>query len=113
MLAPRKQRGGPQTLRLLAVTATARRLDDEDIVGIHLRLMPRAEHFALCFPNSLDPVHTGRTRLAACESERCDTAPVGQDHRGHRREETYAPLGAIAARMQSRTAAAAPDPEVI
>src|SRR6185436_6419880 len=95
-----------------AKAATARRLDHEDVAGIHLRGVGRAETFDAAV-DALDPVLARGARLTAGKPERCDDAMIGEQHCGHRLEKAHAALRAVAAAMAPCSAGAAPDAEVL
>jgi hypothetical protein len=59
-----------------AIPATFRRLNHEDIFGIHLHLGALAEGFALRLPATLDPIDTHCSWVAPCKSEWSDTSPI-------------------------------------
>src|SRR5437016_800222 len=88
------------------VAAAAGRVDHEYIAGAHLDFARRTV-FLTAAIRALDPVASDRARRTARKTERRDETVIRQHHGGHRLEKTHAPLGAVAAAMASRTAAAA------
>src|SRR5437870_7720466 len=89
--------------------AATRRLNHEYVARLHFDLKGRAE----LFPRSvgaLDPVASHGTRLPARDAERRDAPVIGEHDRGHRLEEAYSSLAAVAAAMMSGAATATSNP---
>src|SRR6185295_1147483 len=78
-----------------AKAATARRLDHEDVAGVHLCGMGRTEILGAAV-DALDPVLAFCARLTAREAEWRDDAMVREQHRRHRLEKTHTALRAVA-----------------
>src|SRR5438105_8657744 len=97
---------GPEAVSWFAVTAAARRLDDEHLVFLHLDLEGRTEVLARAV-DALHPVAADLARRTACHAERRHAAVVGEHGSGHGFEKAYAPLAAVTAAISACAAAAA------
>src|SRR5678816_1776841 len=81
-----------------AKTASARCLNDEDVVCVHLRDMRRAEMLDAAV-DALDPVLPRCSGVPAGEAEGRDLAMIREQHRRHRLQEAKPALGTVAAAM--------------
>src|SRR5262245_1244552 len=95
-----------------AKPATAGRLDDEHVTGVHLCFVRSAEVLDAAV-DALDPVLAGRSRLTAGEPERRDLAMIREQHSSHRLQKPHAASRAVAAAMTPCSARAATDMEII
>src|SRR5438552_13549058 len=104
-----RRRVRKSSLTLLSESAATRRLNHEYVARLHFDLKGCAE----LFPRSvgaLDPVASHGARLAARDAERRDAPVIGEHDRGHRLEEAYSSLAAVAAAMISGAATATSNP---
>src|SRR6185369_9828358 len=95
-----------------AKAATARRLDHEDVAGLHLCGVGRTEVLDGAV-DTFDPVLAGRAGFAARQAEGRDDAMIGEQHRRHRFEEAHATLRTVAATMTPCSTRATADAKLL